>query len=79
MAAMDFTKPMIFLNTLEPFALSLNCALIALRDEANFRDEGDPAIVSAAAIFSSMLEDAHAEVVTLGAQLEQRALGKTDS
>jgi hypothetical protein len=71
MPSIDFNKPQTFLNTLEPLALALNCALVALRDEAHFQDERDEAIVAAAALLSSMLEDARLEVEALGNRLER--------
>jgi hypothetical protein len=79
MPSIDFSKPQTFFNTLESFALALNSAMVALRNEAKFHDQDDPAAVDAATLFASMLEDAHTEVMTLSALLERRALGKTDS
>jgi len=79
MTLINFDKPMTFLNTLEPFSLALHSAMVALRNEAKFHDQDDPAAVDAATLFASMLEDAHMEVMTLSALLERRALGKTDS
>jgi hypothetical protein len=61
---------MTFIATLEPLALALNRALVALRDEAKFNDSDDSAIITAAAFFSSMLEDAHAEVEKLAGEME---------
>ncbi len=74
MTQIDFKTPMTFLNTLEPFAFALNCALVALRDEVQFQEQGNQAVVGAAAMFSSMLEDAHTEALMLGDQLERRLL-----
>ncbi len=74
MPQIDFKKPMTFLNTLEPFALALNCALVALRNEVQFQERRDQAVIDAAAMLSSMLEDAHVEVERLTDQLERRSL-----
>jgi hypothetical protein len=70
MPPVDFSKPQTFFNTLESFALALNCAMIALRNEAGFHDQYDQAIVEAANIFASMLEDAKGEVEVLLTKIE---------
>lgn len=75
MPQIDFSKPLTLVNTLEPFALILNCMMVALRDEANFHDNGDQKTLDAATLFSSMLEDAHSESVELIHKLERRILG----
>jgi len=77
MPQIDFSKPQTFLNTLETFALALNCVMIALRNEAEFNDEGDQSAVEAANALASMLEDARTEAAQLGDRLERRALGMT--
>ena len=77
MPQIDFSKPMTFLNTLEPFALALNCAMVALRNEAQFHDNGDPTVLDAANLLAAMLEDAHTEAVALSNQLERDILHKT--
>ena len=71
----DFKKPMTFENTLEQFSLALHSAMVALRNEANFHEMGDEAILSAAQLFCSMLEDTHQEAVKATHQLERRILG----
>ena len=68
----DFTQPMTFQNALQHFALSLACVMVALRDEASFRDEPDEALVNAVNLLCSMLEDAHNEALSLMNQIEQR-------
>ena len=68
----DFTQPMTFQNALQNFTLSLACVMVALRDEASFRDEPDDAIVNAANLLCSMLEDAHNDARSLVNQIEQR-------
>ncbi|MFM8607576.1 MAG: hypothetical protein ACKOBC_06385 [Hyphomicrobiales bacterium] len=54
----DFSKPMTFQNALQHFALALAFVMVALRDEAAFRDEPDQASLNAAHLFCSMVEDA---------------------
>ena len=69
----DFSKPPIFLNALEHYALALAHVMVAMRDEASFREEPDQALVNAAHLFCSMLEDAHREAMMLADRLEARA------
>jgi hypothetical protein len=71
----DFNKPMTFLNALEQFSLALDCVMTALRNEADFHDDGDHAIVNAANHFCSILEDTHPVSVELANRLERRVLG----
>jgi len=54
----DFSKPMTFQNALETFTLSLAFVMVALRDEVSFREEPDQAVIQAAFLFCSLLEDA---------------------
>ena len=68
----DFTQPMTFQNALQHFALSLACVMVALRDEASFRDEPDEALVNAVNLLCSMLEDAHNEAMVLAEELEKK-------
>mgnify|MGYP006276263939 FL=1 len=68
----DFTQPMTFHNALLNFALSLACMMVALRDEASFRDEPDEALVNAVNLLCSMLEDAHNEAMVLAEELEKK-------
>ena len=68
----DFTQPMTFQNALQNFALSLACMMVALRDEASFRDEPDEALVNAVNLLCSMLEDAHNEAMVLAEELEKK-------
>ena len=72
MTLINFDKPMTFLNTLEPFSLALHSAMVALRNEANFHDNGDERILEAAELFASILEDAHAETKILANRLERQ-------
>lgn len=69
----DFTQPITFQNALQNFALSLACVMIALRDEASFRDEPDDASLNAVDLLCSMLEDAHNEALSLKNQIERRS------
>ena len=68
----DFTQPMTFQNALQNFALSLAFVMVALRDEAAFREEPDEAILNAANLLCSMLEDSHREATKLAAGMEGR-------
>jgi hypothetical protein len=68
----DFTQPMTFQNALQNFALSLACMMVALRDEASFRDEPDEALVNATNLLCSMLEDAFNEAMVLAEELEKK-------
>ena len=70
----DFTQPMIFKNALQHFALSLAFVMVALRDEAAFREEPDEAIVNAANLLCSMLEDSYREAMELAAGMERRGV-----
>ena len=78
MSQIDFSKPQTFLNTLETFALALNCALVALRNEVHFNDEVDQGLVNATQLFDSMLEDARTEVSGIGNQFERTLLAMAD-
>ena len=71
----DFNRPMTFLNALESFTLALSCVMVALRDEAQFREEPDQAHLNAAHMLASMLEDAQAEASVLSDVIERRVLG----
>ncbi len=70
--AYDFKRPMTFLNALESFTLALGCVMVALRDEAAFRDEPDDAILNATHLLCSMLEDSYREAMELAAGMERR-------
>jgi len=70
-----FDKPLTFLNALEHFTLALTCVMVALRDEANFQENGDRRISDAAHLLCSSLEDAHAEAVLLAGKVERRVGG----
>jgi hypothetical protein len=74
----DFTQPMTFQNALQNFALSLACVMVALRDEVNFGEDRDHALLTAANLFCSMLEDAHPEAVALMNKLERKILGMNE-
>lgn len=68
----DFTQPMTFQNALQNFALSLASVMVALRDEVNFGEDRNHAILTAANLFCSMLEDAHIDALSLMDQIERR-------
>ena len=77
MPQMNFIKPMTFLSTFEAFCVALNCVMVTLRDEASFHDSGDEAVLDAAQLLSSLLEDSHIEALELTRKLEKRILGMT--
>lgn len=68
----DFTQLMTFQYALQNFALSLAFVMVALRDEAAFREEPDEAILNAANLLCAMLEDSHREATKLAAGMERR-------
>ncbi len=70
--AYDFSRPMTFLNALESFTLALGCVMVALRDEAAFREEPDQATLNAANMLCAMLEDSYREAMELAAGMEGR-------
>jgi hypothetical protein len=74
MPSYDFKQPASFLNALEQFSLALECVMAELRNEAMFHDNGDHAMVNAAHQFCEILEDRHAEALTLADALERRVL-----
>ena len=53
----DFTKPMTFQNAMQNFALSLAFVMVALRDEAAFREEPDQATLNAANVLCVVLSE----------------------
>ena len=63
---------MTFQNALQNFALSLACVMVALRDEASFRDDPDNRILNAANLLCSMLDDSHLESMVLVEKLERK-------
>lgn len=71
----DFNQPMTFLNALEQFIVAYYCVMVALRDESQFRDEPNQAVLNGAHLFCSLLEDGEPEAVALTDQLERRAYG----
>ena len=68
----DFTQPMTFQNAMQHFALSLAFVMVALRDEAAFREEPDQATLNAANVLCAMLEDSYREAMELAAEMERR-------
>ena len=68
----DFNRPMTFLNALESFTLALSCVMVALRDEAAFREEADQATLNATNMLCAMLEDSYREAMELAAEMERR-------
>ena len=76
--AYDFNRPMTFLNALESFTLALGCVMVALRDEAAFRDEPDQATLNAVFMLCAMLEDSYREAVVLTKIIDQRLLANTN-
>ena len=72
--AYDFNRPMTFLSALESFTLALGCVMVALRDEAAFREEADQATLNAANMLCAMLEDSYREAMELAAGMEGRVV-----
>jgi hypothetical protein len=68
----EFDQSSTFKAALEVFSLALNRTLVALRDEVVFTEEVDHETITAAALFSSMLEDAHKEADGLCERLERK-------
>ena len=71
----DFNEPMTFQNALEQYALAHHAVMVALRNESNFGEDRDHALLNAANLFCSLLEDTHSEVVQLTNAIERRVLG----
>ena len=65
MPLIDYSKSLTFCESAEAVSVVLQHALVQLRDHANFQDEQDSALMRAAEILSSVLEDAQAEVERL--------------
>ena len=71
----DFSKPPTFINALAQFSLALHCVMVALRDEAQFREEPNQVHLNAAHMLTSMLEDAQVEAASLSDVIERRVSG----
>jgi hypothetical protein len=74
MPPFDYTQPMTFLNAFEQFSVALHGVMVALRDEVNFGEERDEAILNAATLLCSLLEDTQSEANVLMEKLERRVL-----
>jgi len=74
MPTFDYTQPMTFLNAFEQFSVALHGVMVALRDEVNFGEERDEAILNAAALLCSLLEDTQSEANVLLEKLERRGV-----
>jgi hypothetical protein len=74
MPVIDYSKPQNFCDSAEAVSVMLSSALVQLRDHAAFQDEPDISILHAAALLSSVLEDAKAEVEHLLERLEATAV-----
>ena len=74
MPPFDYTQPMTFLNAFEQFSVALHGVMVALRDEVNFCEERDEAILNAAALLCSLLEDTQSEANVLMEKLERRGV-----
>jgi len=75
MPQVDFKPPRSLKDAFQRFSLELNCMMVWLRDEARFHDNYDHAVLDAASLLCSTLEDAHAEAVRLTEDLEKRVVG----
>ena len=76
MPTFDYTQPMTFLNAFEQFSVALHGVMVALRDEVNFGEERDEAILNAATLLCSLLEDTQSEANALRERLERRVVKK---
>ena len=74
MPPFDYTQPMTFLNAFEQFSVALHGVMVALRDEVNFGESRDVAILNAAALLCSLLEDTQSEANVLLEKLERRGV-----
>ena len=74
MPLINYSEPMTFCDTVEAAAIILQACLTRLRDEAQFRDDGDRAPLAAAAFFVNMLDDALKEADALSTTLEKRLM-----
>lgn len=72
MPLINYAEPMSFADAVEATAIILQRCLVKLRDEAAFRDDSDPAPLTAAHFLIDMLEDALAESEALSTELEKR-------
>ena len=79
MPLINYAEPMSFADAVEATAIILQRCLVKLRDEAAFRDDGDPAPLNAAHFLIDMLEDALAESEALSTALERRLSPFTSS
>ena len=70
MPLINYAKPMNFCDSTEAVSVVLQYALVQLRDYVKFQENRDTAIVRAAEILSSALEDAHSEVEQLIGKME---------
>jgi hypothetical protein len=77
MPLINYSEPMTFCDTVEAAAIILQACLTRLRDEAQFRDDGDTAPLAAAHLLLNMLEDALKDAGPLTNELERRISGKT--
>ena len=74
MPPFDYTQPMTFINAFEQFSVALHGVMVALRDEVNFGEERDEAILNAAALLCSLLEGTQSEANVLMEKLERRGV-----
>ena len=72
MPLINYKEPMNFCDAVDAAAIILQACLTRLRDEAQFRDDDDPAPLNAAHFFLNMLEDALTESRPLASALERR-------
>ena len=70
MPLIDYSKPMNFCDSTEAVSVVVNHALIQLRDQVAFQTEKDAAIVRAAEVLSSLLENAQSEIEQLIGKME---------
>ena len=65
MPLINYAKPMNFCDSTEAVSIVLQYTLVQLRDYVKFQEDRDSAVMRAAEILSSVLEDTHNEVEQL--------------
>jgi hypothetical protein len=74
MTLINYNQSMNFCESVEAFAVILQSCLVKLKDEADFRDDDEPASLHATYFLLNMLEDAQKEVSNASTRLEKRLM-----
>ena len=69
MPLIDYSTAFSFCDSTEAVSVVLQHALVQLRDHVKFQEEQDSAVLRAAEVLSSVLEDSQAEVEHLIAKM----------